>query len=677
MNRKEKFFGILFLILLLIFMVFLICGAVLLILGEAYATALILGLSGLLGFSVVLGGAVLLGRRRPKIDDETQAEKLHELYVSLVDNADIDPDAFTRKLNRLCRLGNIYVFLLLALILLSIGGNFIIHVYTNIKPGVYFGLYAGGMLVMACVLIESFYVKIDPPDMPTVSRKESPLLFELIDEASAGTSSRRMDMIYLSLDAGCSVTRIPVGFKSRDSMCVGIYLFGILTMDELRSVFSHEFAHISNKDTIIGEKATKNLTRWENISTAIERKGFIPKTLLGTFAQYYTTRLSLHLSAISKQKEYLADKTAAEHVSPEIFAATQAKLEIMNLFISETIGPNSLEIRDSETPPENHFNLLFSAFYRNYDKKKTDWLLQIKKRMSTKYDSHPTFTDRLRAVGIEDFITELSFEHDNSDYQNEVDEIIAKMNSFWAAIMADVWGIVREGYLKSLEAIDSFIETDDEDKLLEYGMALENTGDEDSAVIVYDKVLKSNPENAGALFRKGQILLTRNNEEGLDLIISAVDLDNDFIENGLSLIGNYLVANGMADKKDELKEWALKKSEIHMKKQDEINNLYSSDRFLPCDLDDETVEKIKSILLGIKYVSAAYLVKKDLKHTVGDYYVLGVELGGFLSLNKRQTVLETITEEIDELDFGYYLLDLQANRSFGKAISLINNSAIF
>jgi len=676
LNKKGNFFGIMIVIIFIIFMIALICGVVMLILGDVSETALSLGLFGLIGLVVILGGAALLGRKHPKIDDRTQSDKFHEEYVSLVDKADAEPEVFARKLNRLCYLGNIYVLLLLALIFLSIVGIIMIGVFADVNMGG-FGIFVAALIGTAYVLIKSFYIKNELPEMPRISRNEYPLLFRMIDEASAGTSSKRMDMVYLSPDATCAVTRIPIGFKSHDLMCIGLYVLEILNQDELRSVFFHEFAHISNKDTKTGQKATKNLVRWQNIATAIERKGFIPKILLGKFAEYYTTRLSMHLAAISKQREYLADKVAVEHTSPDVFAAAQAKLEIMNLFIIEPNESGSLDIRSSEAPPENYFNQLFSAFYKDYEKKKTDWISQIKKRMSTKYDSHPTFADRIKAIGIDDFSAQLSFEKGNSDYQNEINEIIDKMNGIWAADMAEEWDNVRESYTKSQDVIDSFTETEDAEKLLEYGMALENIGENDKALTVYDKILDSNPNNAGALFRKGQILLSWKNDEGLELIKRTVDLDNDFIENGLTLIGNYLVANGMADKKDELKEWAIEKSDIHTKKQDEIDNLYPTDRFLPCDLSDETVEKVKEILLAFKSVTAAYLVKKELKHTDANYYVLAIMQNPLLSVKKRQANFEPITEKINELGFAYFLLDMNTNLPFTKPISLVKDSMLF
>ena len=53
-------------------------------------------------------------------------------------------------------------------------------------------------------------------------------------------------MVYLGPDATWAVSRVLIGFKSHDMMCVGIYVLEMLSMDELRAVFYHEFAHISN-----------------------------------------------------------------------------------------------------------------------------------------------------------------------------------------------------------------------------------------------------------------------------------------------------------------------------------------------------------------------------------------------------------------------------------------------
>jgi Zn-dependent protease with chaperone function len=676
MNKKGNFLGILIVIVFIVFMIALICGAVMLILGDVSETALFLGVIGLVGFAAIFIGFIILGRRHPRIDDRTQSDKFHEEYVALVDKADAQPAAFARKLNRLCYLGNIYVLLLLSLIVLSLVGIVMVGVFAEVNMGG-FGIFGAALIGTAYVVIKSLYVKNELPDTPKVSRNEYPLLFELIDEASVGTSSKRMDQVYLSPDATCAVTRVPMGFKNYNIMCIGIYVLELLNKEELKSVFFHEFAHISNKDTKTGQKASKNLMRWQNIITALDRKGFIANTLLGGFANYYTTKLNMYLAAISKQREFLADKTATKYTSPEVFAAAQAKLEIMNLFLLSPNEPGDFDIRSYEMPPDNYFHLLFSEFYKKYDKNKSDWLLQIKKRMSTKYDSHPTFTDRLKAIGIDEFSGELSFEKDNSDYQKEIAGIIEKMNGIWVSDMEDEWDNVTEDYVKSRKVIDVFAPTDDVEKLLEYGMALETIGENDGALTVYDQLLDSNPDNVGALFRKGQILLSRNNDDGLELIKKTVDLDNDFTENGLMLIGNYLVANGMEEKRDELKEWALEKENTYVKKQDEIDNLHVADRFLPCDLSDEIVDKVRNVLSGFKDIKNAYLVKKELKHTVADYYVLAIMQNPLLSFKKRQANFEPITEKINELGFACFLLDLNTNLPFTKPITLVKNAEIF
>lgn len=651
----------------------LIIGTITLYLGKIVVEMWLLGIFGLCGFCALLAGT-------SRLNDNINSEAYDKKFTALVDESELEPENFVKKLNALNRLGNLYLFLLITLIILSFIGIIMIGAYTNLRGA--FGLLIAALVGMLYVIVKSLFTRNSLPDMPQISRKENPLLFEIIDEAAKLTDSKKIDYVYLNNENICAVSRVTVGLKKYDILTISIYHLELLDEEELKSVLLHEFAHISNKDTKISQKFSVNLTRWINISLATNSRGNLSNILLGNFASYYVDKLNTYHEVTSKHMECLADKTAIEHTSSEIFASANAKVYVITLFLDERLDENDdfsemvYKSIDDDAPPKNYYNLLFAHFYETFDKNPELWLSQIQKCASTKYDSHPTFSERLKAVGIERFTDKLSFNKRNKDYKKEIDGIMKKANAIHFEEISSTWEETRKEHLENKKLIEKFTETENEEKTIEYGIALEDVGKTDEALAVYDKIIGINPSSAGALFRKGQILLIRQNEEGIDLIKKAINLNVNYAEAGLPLIENYLVSNGMTEKKTELDKWAWEKIDLHEKCEDELNNLYLTDEFIPCDLSNETIEKIKNIFKDLKGIKEAYLVKKVLQYSNLDFYILAVKHGEFVTPKRRQENLDSIVEKVTNLNLECFLLDLDFNIKFRKIISSVENSRL-
>jgi len=61
------------------------------------------------------------------------------------------------------------------------------------------------------------------------------------------------------------------------------------------------------------------------------------------------------------------------------------------------------------------------------------------------------------------------------------------------------------------------------------------------------------------MYKIGQILLIKNDNNGIELIKKAADLDSDLIINAMDIIIEYSMDNGMKDKIDEVYEWFSEK----------------------------------------------------------------------------------------------------------------------
>jgi hypothetical protein len=486
----------------------------------------------------------------PFYSDDDQFEKL----VLLSKN---NPQKMRKKIKILCKYEKIYIGVLTVTVISTVIGMVMINYkYENMHFGVVVIALVGGL----CIVLKTMYIKFQYQNEVTINRQEHPALFEVIDNAIELTNSPQLDEICIVEGSSAGVAFIPdgFGFNGKHVLKIGIETLKILNEQELKSIIIHELAHIYNDDTNISSKISRCLIRWSTIIDKVEEKdNIIQSILLLPFAKIYVEKLETYLKAISQSKEIAADKEAALYTGVEVYAKASAKLNIMDLFFKNPYC--KVEFRAQEEPPKNYLNIIFDDFNNEIIERKSQWVNQIKKPISSIYDTHPSFSERMNALGIDDFNYEIEFEDQNENYKKEIDNLIDIKNKQWYEYWYDKWEEFTKEYKLQLEIIKNYKETDDIEKNMEYGFALEETREYDKAIEVYKNILYKDENCAIAMYKIGQILLIKNDNNGIELIKKAADLDSDFIISAMDIIIEYSMDNGMKDKIDEVYEWFSEK----------------------------------------------------------------------------------------------------------------------
>ena len=113
-----------------------------------------------------------------------------------------------------------------------------------------------GELIGAGVILWAIFPRIDnfTPPGPKLTRKNFPRLFEQIERAAHATGQALPRDVYLVPDVNAFVDQRGgfMGVGSRRVMGIGLPLFHLVTIDELRSILAHEFGHVYGGDTALG-----------------------------------------------------------------------------------------------------------------------------------------------------------------------------------------------------------------------------------------------------------------------------------------------------------------------------------------------------------------------------------------------------------------------------------------
>lgn len=461
-----------------------------------------------------------------------------------------------KKIGVLCTYEKIYIVVTITSVISLIIGIMNFALKTDFMTGG-FGLITLGLIGSVIIILKSLYIKLEAPNEVTLNREEHPQLFKVIDSAIEMTKAPKLDEIYILDDANVRVTCLLNGFgaNGKNVLGIGIQVLKLLNEEEFKAVIIHELAHIYNDDTKVSSKISRRLTRWNEIVYRVdEGDNIIKMILLLPFAKFYIEKLERYLDAMSQTKELLADKEVAKYMSVEIYAKATMKLEIMEEFLANPYS--KLEIRSNDEAPKNYFTILFEDFESELPERKEQWMNQIKKRISSIYDTHPSFKERMEALGIEDFNYDINFNDQSDDYKKEIDTLIEIKNKQWHKYWSDQWEDVIKEYKEQLEIIKNYKDTDDIEKIMEYGEALEDLGEYKKALYFYKDIASKDKECAIAMYKVGQIMLMDNDEEGIEFIEKSVELDGSFFISAMGIITEYFLDNGMKEKIDEMYEGA-------------------------------------------------------------------------------------------------------------------------
>jgi Zn-dependent protease with chaperone function len=272
-------------------------------------------------------------------------------------------------------------------------------------------LYAA-ILVYGYAVVKSLRVKTggDPAGI-RLNRTQYPGAFALVDEVAARVQADPIHEIFLVPDTEVGVWEetalyLPPGSGKR-KIVLGMGALSFLTLDELRSVLAHEYAHFSHRDTFFGRFIYRVTHSTAILLHELRRHGGWVRYLnpmywaLRLFATLYP-RLSARFSRI---REYYADRCAVEGYGRDLFARSLITVSLESSFFGEAGSSGALTLGAEGHGFKNVYHFVGAA-RREFDREAPDGAEQVLSAMlvepSHRLDSHPSLRERLDAQGVPD-----------------------------------------------------------------------------------------------------------------------------------------------------------------------------------------------------------------------------------------------------------------------------------
>ncbi len=231
-----------------------------------------------------------------------------------------------------------------------------------------------------------------------VSKETARPLWDDLDAVCAKVGTELPDQIVAGIDDNFFVTEQPVTVDGKvlrgRTLYVSLSLLKQLNGSEAAAVMAHEMAHFSGQDTTYSKKISPLLIRYGNYLQALESN--LMTAPIFYFMLCFRGLYELSLGRLSRQREFRADRIAAETTSPRDFAGAMLRISAYSRYRGEV--EHELFKQEEALAEANILHRIehgFGAFAHQFVAKEDIGELET----SHPFDSHPPLVDRLAAIG--------------------------------------------------------------------------------------------------------------------------------------------------------------------------------------------------------------------------------------------------------------------------------------
>ncbi|MBQ8400219.1 MAG: hypothetical protein IJX08_09710 [Clostridia bacterium] len=398
------------------------------------------------------------------------------------------------------------------------------------------------------------------------------------------------------------------------SLQLGVNLLDVMSSDELYQILLHEFAHLTKDGNPTDKEYALFADLAEGDGSVFSRLTNILFSLPDTFYifEYYIYRLSASVFI-----EERADRAILEKGDPQTAVNGMAKLGYNNLFEKELHRFIDDHYYSAEQPRENTCQVVNEALRRAIIERGAFYKELLLKEIQPRSASHPIFRLRMQALGVKDFEVRLP---DHTDaYGQECKKAAQELSKEIAETIKDDYAQVREErYVKPLAIIEEYrksgqtLTAEEARPVFDALMAFSYY---DEAEALCDRLLQTTENHfatAHALYTKGCILLGRYDKQGIDFLYEAMDINHNYVEEGLSMIGEFCCTTGDEQGLETYRERALFLGQKQIDEVSHTGELTVKDRLVAETMPKEMLEDILAFIKksdeGV--LSEVHLVRK-------------------------------------------------------------------
>ena len=452
------------------------------------------------------------------------------------------------------------------------------------------------------------------PNAPVLNRNEYPKIYAAVDRAANALGCRGEIIVRLNMDCNAGILRD----GNKYYLQIGIVLLNILSEEELYSVCLHEFSHVADKNR--ANDYEMKYGAWIGGGKPYGGLMLFVNNIFTFFDVYYLFNHMIYSYATSVVYESEADRDMLTHGDAKTAASALLKLSYDDKFQWENGIDDDEPMFASETPDPHFLSGRIAVFKAAIEARHADWDAMIDLEILPNNASHPTKKMRFEILGIEH--PELIEDTSSPEYRAELQKALDYADEKFAQGWVNYEQSRKEAYLEPLARVTAWQEAGCPVTAEGFGDILSDLCQlcrQTEADELCERAIAELDENSSPLayYQKGCKMLYRYDPAGVDLIYHAMEINHNFMEEGLQLIGQFYCMTG---REKELQEYRARAQQMAQKDKDEYSQtgiLSKNDKLSAEHLPDGMLEDILAFIRSIDgdIVKNIYLVRKTISET--------------------------------------------------------------
>lgn len=532
--------------------------------------------------------------------------------------------------------------------------------------GVYFGFIGSAL--------RSITARVPDPEGRELLRADAPDLFEFVDETCKSLKAQRPARVLVIDSFNAAVVTMPrFGiFGRKVILLVGLPLMKALSPDQFKAALAHEIGHISGKHGVFTKWAYQMRDAWGRLidSQAVANHKFA--SLYKGFVDWFFPYFTAYSFVLMREHEKDADRDAAQLIGPVPLGGALIMLETKGRDVDEVFWREIHEENISdERPPEQLFSRMLGSLALINEERATAALSKAITVPTDLSDTHPSLADRLRLIGywkhgdLPPQPGPVTIDAASEFLKNGVEKFAAEFDRTWDEHAAKEWKTRHNHFRESqkrIEELHAKISADDltREDILELA---ERQAEKDGFIASLPIMLvaaEKFPDDPVILYNLGGMRLSLDDEQGLEDLNRAIELDKNYKLAASDLAFNFLRSKGRLDDARPYAVYIDEQNEVLDKAQKERQAVFPNDNFGAHALPEEFIEKIPEKLVGFDEIIGIYAVRKIVEYMPEiPFHVLFIELRKKGRIRNRHDldpsqVLKLVLERLDTGEIHFF-----------------------
>jgi Zn-dependent protease with chaperone function len=527
------------------------------------------------------------------------------------------------------------------------------------------------LLLVAKTAVRALLFRIPAPDGIPVARADAPELHAEVARIRQAIGAPRVDEIMITGHFNASAMQLPrFGvFWPRNYLLIGLPLFAVLSPDQMRAVIAHELAHLSRAHGRLALLVHRLRLSWARLLGALGTG--TPTYALFLFRRY-APRLQAHSTALARRHEFVVDRLAARAAGVGPTADTIVALGMVGPLYEELLW-SAVERDEGDGP--GPFSRAQPDVWPVVAAEGEARLEALLSRTTGPWETHPAAGERLAAIGGTPRIPTAPDRTAGDVWLGtQKARLAARLDEEWAAAEGEAWRRQRDERRESRERLLALerIAAPTPAQLYEKARLVESLDGMPAALPLYEGAAAAG--HAGAALAVGRDLLERDDDRGIALVEQAVASDESLGDEGNRRIAEFFAARGRlveANRYATAARAAATRTALGASERREVSPV---DRFGAHGLDQPVLDRIVASLARTPEIRAAFLVRKELRHSAGTQLILAIDANGApTSLRDRLLAERVIPEEGD----SHIVMLWRGDASLRQALEAVRGAAIF